>query len=186
MTAEPSGASNAEWAGLLERIAARDREAFAALFDYFAPRIKTYMQRSGCPEAQAEELAQDAMLTVWRKATLFDPKTAGAAAWIFTIARNLRIDAFRRQRREGTVDAFDVEIEFQVDEALRPDASLSALQSQDRVRLALAQLSDEQAKVIELSFFQEKAHGEIASILEIPLGTGLAMSRLRKLLGDEA
>ena len=91
-----------QWGSLVSAIAKRqDRAAFAALFEFFAPRIKAFMLRSGASEASAEELAQETMLAVWRKAALFDPASAGAAAWIFTIARNLRIDAHRRERRGG-------------------------------------------------------------------------------------
>ena len=191
MTVEIQGiTARAQWAQLIAKVAAhQDRVAFAELFSYFAPRIKTFMQRSGSSEARAEELAQEAMLTVWRKAALFDPATASPSTWIFTIARNLRIDAFRRERRVGMAEASDVEIEFQVDEAPLPDARLATFQIGQRVQTALDELSDEQMRVIELSFFEEKAHAEIARILEIPLGTvksrlRLAMSRLRTLLGD--
>ena len=79
--------------------AARDRAAFEALFRHFAPRIKAYLLRLGAGSPGAEDLAQEAMLSVWRKAVLFDPAKASAATWIFTIARNLRIDALRRERR---------------------------------------------------------------------------------------
>jgi RNA polymerase sigma-70 factor, ECF subfamily len=180
----------AAWARLIVAVATqRDRVAFGTLFEYFAPRIKTYMQRSGASEASAEELAQETMLTVWRKASLFNPASAGASAWIFAIARNLRIDAFRRERRGGTVEASGVDAEFQVDEAPQPDKRLATAQSEDRVRSALAELSTEQMRVVELSFFEDKAHAEIAQILEIPLGTvksrlRLAMNRLRALLGE--
>jgi len=159
------------------------------LFSHFAPRIKTFMQRSGSSEVQAEELSQEAMLAVWRKAALFDPATASASTWIFTIARNLRIDAFRRERRGGVAETSDIEMEFQVDEAPLPDARLAMSQIEQRVQTALAELSDEQIRVVELSFFEDKAHAEIARILEIPLGTvksrlRLAMGRLRTLLGE--
>jgi RNA polymerase sigma-70 factor (ECF subfamily) len=177
--------------GLICAIAThRDRTAFATLFQYFAPRVKAFMQRSGIAEAAAEELAQETMLTVWRKAELFDPQAAGAATWIFTIARNLRIDSQRRQRRGGIVsDTYEIEAEFHVDDSPQPDQRVAAAQSEQRVRSALDQLSAEQLRVIELSFFEEKAHAEISQILEIPLGTvksrlRLAMARLRILLGE--
>ncbi len=179
-----------QWGSLVSAIAKRqDRAAFAALFEFFAPRIKAFMQRSGASEAKAEELAQETMLAVWRKAALFDPASAGAAAWIFTIARNLRIDAHRRERRGGVIETSDVEIEFQIDDSPQPDALLATTQSEERVRSALTKLSDDQMRVVELSFFEEKAHAEIAEILEIPLGTvksrlRLAMSRLRNLLSE--
>jgi RNA polymerase sigma-70 factor, ECF subfamily len=179
-----------QWGRLIRAIADhQDRVAFAALFEYFAPRIKAFMQRSGASEANAEELAQETMLAVWRKAALFDPASAGAAAWIFTIARNLRIDAHRRGQRGGMIETSDVEIEFQVDDSPSPDVRLATSQSEERVRSALSKLSTDQMRVVELSFFEEKAHGEIAQMLGIPLGTvksrlRLAMSRLRNLLGE--
>jgi RNA polymerase sigma-70 factor (ECF subfamily) len=179
-----------EWTRLIAAVAMhQDRSAFSRLFEYFAPRVKTYMQRSGASEASAEELAQETMLTVWRKAALFNPASGGASSWIFAIARNLRIDAFRRARRGGVIEVSDIEAEFQVDESPQPDSSLAAAQSDDRVRSALAELSADQIRVIELSFFEERAHAEIAQILELPLGTvksrlRLAMKRLRNLLGE--
>ncbi len=179
-----------DWARLISAIATdKDRSAFAALFEFFAPRIKSFMQRSGVSEAAAEELAQEALLAVWRKAELFDPASTGAAAWIFTIARNLRIDAHRRERRGGLTETSDVEIEFQVDESPQPDSQLAAAQSGQRVRAALSQLSSDQKRVVELSFFEEKAHAEIAELLGIPLGTvksrlRLAMTKLRNLLSE--
>jgi RNA polymerase sigma-70 factor, ECF subfamily len=179
-----------DWARLISAVANdRDRSAFAELFEFFAPRIKSFMRRSGVSEAVAEELAQEAMLTVWRKAALFDPTSTGAAAWMFTIARNLRVDAHRREKRGGSVKASNVETEFQIDESPQPDSRLAAIQSEQRVRAALSQLSSDQMRVVELSFFEEKAHAEIAELLDIPLGTvksrlRLAMARLRNLLSE--
>jgi len=189
-TENEATAARTQWGRLIRSIAThQDRSAFAALFQHFAPRIKTFMQRSGSSEARAEELAQETMLAVWRKALLFDPASAGAATWVFTIARNLRIDAYRRERRGGVVETTDIAIEFQVDESPQPDARLASSQTEARVQTALAALSDEQKRVVELSFFEEKAHAEIATILDIPLGTvksrlRLAMGRLRNLLGE--
>ena len=186
-----SSGDRTDWVRLITALAAdQDRAAFAALFEYFAPRIKSFMQRSGANEANAEELAQETMLMVWRKAALFDPASTGAAAWIFTIARNLRIDAHRRERRGGMTDVSDIELEFQIDGAPQPDMLLSATQSELRVRSALAELSDDQIRVVQLSFFDEKAHAEIAETLGIPLGTvksrlRLAMTRLRNLLDEK-
>ena len=189
---KPNGATSdvARWPALIEAVAARgDREAFATLFEYFAPRIKTYMRRSGASEQTADELAQEALLAVWSKAKLFDPKSVGAAAWIFTIARNLRIDSIRREKRTGTDYTVEIDPEFHIDNGPHPDASLAASQLESRVQTALAELSEDQLRVVELSFFEEKAHAEIAQTLRIPLGTvksrlRLAMNRLRGLLGD--
>jgi len=178
---------SADLARLIEAVAAdRDPEAFAALFDYFAPRIKTVLMRSNTPAAAAEELAQDAMLTVWRKAALFDRKRAGASAWIFTIARNLRIDVARRDQRSKVLDLEQSEL---LEPPPRPDEEFDIGEREQRVRAALTHLSDEQIAVVRLSFFEGKAHGDIARELELPLGTvksriRLAMNRLRDLLGD--
>jgi RNA polymerase sigma-70 factor, ECF subfamily len=180
----------ARWPALIEAVAARgDRQAFATLFEYFAPRIKTFMRRSGASEQSADELAQEALLTVWSKAKLFDPGSVGATAWIFTIARNLRIDALRREKRTGTDYMVEINPEFHVDDGPQPDASLASSQLESRVRNALAVLSEDQLRVVELSFFEERAHAEIAQTLRIPLGTvksrlRLAMNRLRGLLGE--
>ena len=166
--------------------ATRDRAAFAALFQHFAPRVKTFMLRGGANAAQAEELAQETLLTVWRKAGRFDASRATGAAWIFTIARNLRIDRLRREWRDAPGDGEIPEI---ADETAAADAALSGHERDARVRAAMAHLSAEQTKVVELSFFQEMPHAEIARALGLPLGTvksriRLAMNRLRDLLED--
>jgi RNA polymerase sigma-70 factor (ECF subfamily) len=177
----------AHLASLIEAIAAdQDREAFAALFDYFAPRIKGFLIRSNTPPAAAEELAQEALLMVWRKAGQYDRTKAGASAWIFTIARNLRIDVARREQRGRLLD---LEATDEAEPPTPPDAMLLTGEREQRVHAALAHLSDDQLRVVRLSFFEGKAHADIASELELPLGTvksriRLAMSRLRELLGD--
>jgi RNA polymerase sigma-70 factor, ECF subfamily len=137
------------WEVLIQAIAAdQDREAFARLFAYFAPRVKAFMQRSGVAADAAEELAQETMINVWRKADLFDAGTAAAAAWIFTIARNLRIDAYRRDQRGIDAIATEFEIELEPDDARQPDAAMIAKQDQTRIRSALQQLSPEQSRVV--------------------------------------
>jgi RNA polymerase sigma-70 factor, ECF subfamily len=188
----PNGVTSdaARWAALIEAVATRgDRAAFAMLFEHFAPRIKTFMRRSGASEQSADEFAQEALLAVWSKARLFDPVSVGASAWIFTIARNLRIDVLRREKRTGMDYTVEIDPEFHLDEGPQPDARLATSQVESRVRNALTHLSEDQLRVVELSFFDEKAHAEIAQTLQIPLGTvksrlRLAMNRLRGLLGD--
>lgn len=174
-----------EWSACIVTIAAsRDRAQFALLFAHFAPRLKGYFMRLGVSPDIAEDLAQDALLAVWRKAEMFDPARASASTWIFTIARNLRVDLQRRARdpRQLT-DGTD-----SVPEPMPSDIILSA-EREDRVRAALANLSPDQADVIRLSFFEERPQSEIAKVLDIPLGTvksrvRLAMSRLRALVED--
>ncbi len=177
MTAD-SGAEAA--AGWLRAIAERgDRAAFVALFGHFAPRVKAYLLRLNLPPGQAEEMTQEAMLTVWRKAALFNPETTGAAAWIFTIARNLRVDAARRDRLAQAEPAAE-----EIDPAPAADTALDLGRRADRLRHALASLPPEQAEVVRLSFFDDRPHAEIERSLGIPLGTvksrlRLAMARLR-------
>ena len=192
MTAErPKEPALDPWAERIVRVSGlQDRTAFSELFNHFAPRVKAFMRRSGASDSQAEEIAQEAMLAVWRKAYLFNPAASGAATWIFTIARNLRIDAIRRETRGGAVRVDEVEAEYEMDETPRADVRLAAAQSEARLREAMASLPGEQRKVIEMSFFEEKAHSEIAEQLCIPLGTvksraRLAMKRLRSLLETE-
>jgi len=179
-----------DWGRVIEAIAvSQDRAAFARLFAYFAPRVKTVLKRSGSSEQMAEELAQETMLTVWRKASQFDPQSTGAAAWIFTIARNLRIDAVRRDRRGGITQVHSVDVEFIADPATPGDQVVAAAQAQILVHRALTTLPADQLRIVELSFFEDRPHGEIAELLSIPLGTvksrlRLAMNKLRALLGD--
>jgi RNA polymerase sigma-70 factor (ECF subfamily) len=177
----------AEMDALLLRVAAeRDRSAFAALFTHFAPRVKAYLIRLGAPPGVAEELAQEALLSVWRKAHLFDPAKASAATWLFTIARNLRIDAIRREKRPE-LDPEDFMPEPEAD----ADAGLMLAENEGRLRLALRELPADQIQVVELSFFADKPHSQIADELGIPLGTvksrlRLAMGRLKRAMGGDA
>jgi RNA polymerase sigma-70 factor (ECF subfamily) len=162
-----------------------DREAFAALFNHFAPRVKSYLLRLGAGQEAAEELAQETLMIVWRRAGAFDPGRAAASTWIFTIARNLRIDIARRDVRERTRDHTP-----EVMEAPNlPDAALSAVQDAVRIAAAMATLPRDQAEVIRLAFFSDEPHSKIAADLGLPLGTvksrlRLAMTRLRALLGE--
>jgi RNA polymerase sigma-70 factor (ECF subfamily) len=141
------------------------------------------MLRLGASNASAEELAQETLLAVWRKAALFDPARAGASTWIFTIARNLRIDAIRRERPVPADDPSDAAPEAGA------DAGVMAAEREQRVREAMKALPPEQAQIVELSFFSEEPHSAIAERLGLPLGTvksrlRLAMGRLRALLED--
>src|SRR5215469_1716664 len=174
----------AEMDDLLGRVAAhRDRAAFADLFAHFAPRVKAYLMRLGAPSPVADELPQEALLSVWRKAHLFDPSKASAATWLFTIARNLRIDAIRREKRPE-LDPEDFMPEPDAD----ADAGLMLAENEGRLRIALKELPADQIQVVELSFFADKPHSQIAAELGIPLGTvksrlRLAMGRLKRAMG---
>ena len=171
---------------LLARIAGGDRKAFALAFAKYAPRVKSYLLRLGAPSAQAEDLAQDAMVSVWRRAASFDPARAKASTWIFVIARNSWIDRLRREKVEL---AYREYIEPpQAEES--PDDALTRGDSETRIRAALETLSEEQRQVVRLSFFEDKPHSEIAQELALPLGTvksrlRLAMMKLRAQWGEQ-
>ncbi|MDP3657422.1 MAG: sigma-70 family RNA polymerase sigma factor [Brevundimonas sp.] len=159
---------------LIEAVALdRDREAFARLFQYFAPRLKAWLIKAGATPGAAEDFAQDAMLTVWRKADLFDARKARAATWIFTIARNKRLDMLRREARPLPTP----EIELAGEEVRRPDEIVSMSEDAARVHNALARLSPDQVEVLRLAFFLDNPHSEIARRLDLPLGT--VKSRIR-------
>jgi len=187
MTDMPEEAS---YAALIRAVAtSRDRAAFAALFSHYAPRVKAFLQRRGADTAQAEELAQETLLAVWRKADQFDPRRATAAAWIFAIARNLRIDVLRRTRR--AVPALAPDPTDDPPPSMPADAFLIADQRARRLREAIAALPAEQSEALRLAYFDDRSHSEMESALAIPLGTvksrlRLALARLRAALGEDA
>jgi RNA polymerase sigma-70 factor (ECF subfamily) len=173
---------------------AGDRQAFAVLFKHFAPRVKAYLMRSGTAGEVAEELAQETMVMLWRKAASFDPARAQLSTWVFTIARNLRVDALRRghdaRARDGAdapAGAEDDPLAHAADDAPPPDEQLAGARREVAVRTALRQLSPEQLQILWLSFYDDRSHAGIASQLQLPLGTvksriRLAVTRLRGLL----
>jgi RNA polymerase sigma-70 factor (ECF subfamily) len=162
----------------------RDRTAYAVLFKYFAPRVKAYLRRTGMDGTAADEVTQEVMLILWRKAGQFDPARAGAATWVFAIARNARIDHARRRRDVALPDQPEL-----ADEARAPSAETLTLtvEREALVRAALKTLSPEQQQIMQLSFFSETSHAAIAAALNLPLGTvksriRLGLARLRALL----
>jgi RNA polymerase sigma-70 factor, ECF subfamily len=174
---------------LMQAVAEKDRSSFTTLFNHFAPRVKGMLMRSGMNDELAEEVMQETMLAMWRRASYFDPSRAGVSTWIFTIARNQRIDRLRRERTQSNGAVFDPSDE--------PDLPRSgedlamATERENQLRSALGALNKDQATIVRLSFFAEKPHTEIARELGIPLGTvksrvRLALNRLRALLdGNE-
>lgn len=171
------------FADLVEAVAnARDREAFAALYDHFAPRINSYLLRLGTDNGSAEELTQEVMVTLWRKAALFDRTKSSTATWIYRIARNRRIDLSRRDR-SALLDP--EEPALQPAPAEEPDARVDARTREELVRQALAELPAEQVELVRLAFFEGLSHSEIATETGLPLGTvksriRLAFTRLRR------
>jgi RNA polymerase sigma-70 factor (ECF subfamily) len=182
----PPANGHGDFSSLIVAVAQRaDRGAFAVLFSHFAPRVKSYLLRLGAAPESAEELAQETLLIVWRRAASFDPGRAAASTWIFTIARNLRIDLLRRERRPVVTEDPSTAPE----PTPQPEAIALMTEQEIRIAAAVAQLPSDQAEVIRLSFFADKPHSEIAGALNLPLGTvksrvRLAMTRLRLLLDE--
>ncbi|MBE9638939.1 sigma-70 family RNA polymerase sigma factor [Salipiger mangrovisoli] len=163
---------------------ARDREAFGRLFDFFAPRLKAMLLRSGLRDGSAEDVVQDVMLSVWNKAAQFDPHRAEASAWIYRIARNRQIDLYRRRPLP------EPEL-VQEPESAEPDAAqiLAMAQEAAQLRAALRNLSPEQTEALRHAYMDELPHSEISRITGLPLGTiksriRLGLDRLRRDLSD--
>ena len=169
----------AQFADLLALVATRqDRAAFAELFAYYAPRVKSYLMRLGADNAQAEEIAQDVMVTVWRKAALFDRAQASVSTWIFRIARNRRIDVFRRTKKPDLDPEEPMILPAGVE---APDAQIEAMETETRVRAAMKDLPEEQLLLLRMAFYEGLSHREIAEKLDVPLGT--VKSRIRLAFG---
>ena len=174
-TPTASAEDAAAFADMVEAIAARaDREAFSRLFGWYGPRVKGYLLRLGMEAAQAEELSQEVMVTVWRKAATFDRRQASVATWIFRIARNRRIDVFRHDRR-AQLDVHDPAFQPQPEAA--PDAVAEAGEREAQVRRAMDELPPEQRDLVRDAFYADLSHSQIAEKTGVPLGT--VKSRLR-------
>ncbi|WP_245752580.1 sigma-70 family RNA polymerase sigma factor [Poseidonocella pacifica] len=175
----------ADWVAHVMRIREdRDTEAFADLFYHFAPRIKSFLMRSGASHTQAEDCAQDVMATVWHKAHLFDPARASVATWIFTIARNRRIDLLRKERRPEPED-----LSWGPEPEPAQEDIVSFQQASHRLAEALVALPERQRALVERAYFGDLSHSEISAETGLPLGTiksriRLALDRLRHAMGS--
>ena len=169
-----------EWVGHIARIRdAQDQAAFVELFRHFAPRVKAFVMKSGASATLAEECTQEVMATLWRKAHMFDPSRASVATWIFTIARNRKIDMLRKQRRPEPED-------LPWGPSEEPDQAdvMTLQQESEKLSEAIAQLPEKQRELIEKAYFGDLSHSEIAEQTGLPLGTiksriRLALKRLR-------
>ena len=175
-------------ADCIEAIAAnQSREAFSEIFEFFAPRVKSYLLRLGTEDSLAEELAQEVLVTVWRKSAQYDRKQASVSTWIFRIARNRRIDAHRRSNKP---DLEAHEPSLKPPEIQTPEILTGRGQQQEIVRAALDELPPEQFELLHAAFYEGLSHSEIAKAFDLPLGTvksriRLAFNRLRSALEGE-
>lgn len=161
----------------------RDRQAFAEIFDHFAPRLETYLQRLGLSKDLAEDITQEVMTTLWLKSALFDAGKSSLSTWIYRIARNRRIDHARRNREAASFDDSGLAETLPSEEA-GADHALGAGQEAAVLHGALKELPQEQRALVELSYFEGLSQSEIAERAHLPLGTvksrlRLAFSRLR-------
>ncbi|WP_026480267.1 sigma-70 family RNA polymerase sigma factor [Ahrensia sp. 13_GOM-1096m] len=178
-----------EFAVLALRVAtSKDRQAFAQLFDYFAPRLKSYLRSLNMSDGAAEDLTQEVMLVLWHKAHLYDASKSSLSTWLFRVARNRRIDLARRDKSallnpdEPLLQPASVQ---PADEAMDDD------QRDERVQLAMASLPQEQIELVRQAFFLGLSHSQISEQTGLPLGTvksriRLAFGRLRRALENDA
>lgn len=181
---EPVSISASHWGSLVRAVAEqRDRAAFTEIFDHFAPRLESYLMRLGLDPASAEEITQDVMVTLWRKANLFDETKSSLSTWLYRIARNRRIDLTRRDRTEYVDPQSPVILEIESGSEL--DQEMDGQQRDDMVRNLISTLPKEQLELVLLAFYESLSHSQIAERTGIPLGTvksrlRLAFSRLRR------
>lgn len=168
------------WAELIKKVdTLKDTSAFEELFNHFAPRVKAFLMKSGADPQMAEECSQEVMATVWRKAHLFDPARASVSTWIFTIARNKKIDAIRKLNRPEPEQLYP-EQDYEPDQ----EEVVELQQETERLATALGELPEKQRVLIEKAYLGELSHSEIAEITGLPLGTiksriRLALEKLR-------
>ncbi len=166
-----------ELSNLMVRISAdRDEIAFSNLFDFLAPKIKTYFIQNGLSTDNSEELTQEVMSIIWSKSELYKPSKAAVSTWVYTIARNKKVD-FLRKNTKLTYTENDIR-EFLYEEDNNKE--ISEKEVSDQVNKINNELDKDQRKIIKMNFFENKSHKKIAEELEIPLGT--VKSRIRHIL----
>lgn len=151
----------------------RDETAFSEIFDFIAPKINAYYIKSNLDFEQAEELTQEVLSTIWSKAYLFNPQKSKFITWSFTIARNKKIDFYRKNKKNIT-DEQDIR------DFLYENNNANDYEIEDTINKIIKELDQNQQKLIKMSFFEQKSHKKIAEELEIPLGT--VKSRIRSTL----
>ena len=154
----------------------RDELAFSDLFDFIAPKIKSYYMQNNVSSEIAEELTQEVLSTVWTKSDKYESSKSAVSTWIYTIARNKRIDLLRKNK------SFDIKEEDIREFLYENNQSDKIAQGEDRDQVDKIndKLDSNQRKIIKMNFFENKSHKKIAEELEIPLGT--VKSRIRHIL----
>lgn len=191
ISAEPHIRSG-QWEDALNFVALNaDKEAYAELFNYFAPRLKAFGMKMFGNEQQALEMVQDTMLNVWKKARLFDASRGCASTWIFTIARNVRFDMLRKkQSRKDDISADDLWADGDYPELEESSSDQwETMLLSEKLAPYFDALPIAQRLVMQKVYLEEKSHQEVAEELDIPLGTvksriRLALDRLREALDD--
>ena len=172
--------NEAHWVACMVAVAdAQDRAAFAELFRHFAPKVKAFLMKGGADESLAEECMQDVMATLWRKAGMYDPSRASVATWIFTVARNRKIDLIRKNARPEPED-----LPWGPEQEPDQEEVIALRQESAKLSQALKNLPEKQRVLIERAYFGDMTHSELAAETGLPLGTiksriRLALDRLR-------
>ncbi len=182
--------ANSDWAELLKRVAEQDdRAAFRELYNHFAPRIKAYAinQRFG---QQAEVLVQEVMTSVWRNADKYNQEIANVSTWIFTIARNQRIDILRRMNRSNAEVVIETEELWQIPTEDTTVQSIQQMSTESFVKKSIDTLPEEQMIALRKVYYEGKTHEEVAKELNIPLGTvkgriRLSLQKLRMIFEEK-
>ena len=165
---------NAKIIELVKKIAEERNElAFSEIFDFIAPKINAYYIKNNLSNEQAEELTQEVLSTIWLKADLFNPEKSKFITWSFTIARNKKID-FYRKNKKNDINEEDIR------DFLYENNKTNDYEIESTIKKITQELDESQKKLIKMSFFEQKSHKNIAAELEIPLGT--VKSRIRSTL----
>ena len=154
----------------------RDEMAFSEIFDFFAPKVNAYFIQNGIRYESSEELTQEVLSTVWVKSNLYDSNKSALSTWIFTIARNKKIDFFRKNSKINFK-------EEDIREFLYQDREVNLIEENEakkQIERINNELDEQQKIMIKMNFFENKSHKKIADELEIPLGT--VKSRIRHIL----
>ena len=162
----------------------QDKLAFNSIFRYFAPRLKSFLVKAGSTDSQAEEVIQEVMIAVWTKSSTYDSSKSSVSTWIYTIARNKRIDKIRKEKRHYLSES-DEGLEIPVDST--QEKEIFSAQVSNSLKKYMSNLPEEQSRLLKLSYFYNKTHADISAELKIPLGTvksriRLALTKMRHLV----